>query len=749
MPTPAMSTIPVLEYAELTSGGTFWSTKTDVQGRRALLTDGPHGVRYQAGQADHMGIAASEPATCFPPAAGLGQSWNPELAERIGAALATEARQHGVGVLLGPGINIRRDPRGGRNFEYYSEDPLLSGVLGAAWVRGLQDGGVGASVKHFAANNCETDRMRSNSDVAPRPLREIYLRGFERVVKEAAPWTVMCSYNKINGVLASENKWLLTDVLRTDWGFNGVVVSDWGAVADRVAAVAAGLDLTMPGGDTSTADQQIVDAVLAGDLDAATVQQAADRVNTLIERVADGAATGTAPVDFEEHHALARLAAANSIVLLKNDGELLPLSSDARVAVIGPFATSLRFQGGGSSHVNPAHIDNPYDLISTRNTHTSFHPGLADDGGTDAMVEAARAAGCADVAVVFLGLSDSQESEGVDRENIDLPADQLALLREVVAAQPRTVVVLSHGGVIDLSEVDRLAPAILDGALLGQAGGSAITDVLFGDVNPSGKLTETVPLRLQDAPSYLNFPGEHSHVTYGEGIFVGYRGYDALDRAVAFPFGHGLSYTSFAYDDVITEQNSSGVTVFVDVTNTGTRAGREVVQFYVSKPSSHVQRAPRELKAFTSTTLEPGETTRVTVQIPRADLAYWDDRMDAWVVEDGDYVIWAAASSRDLRSSVTITVTGDDVRIPLSSTSTLGEILADPVAGPVLGQAMMSQFDQGDGGADDLGSDATNIIHAIPMDRLASITGGLVSFDAASLKLILNGAQSVDGEKNS
>lgn len=737
--TATISTYPatqstVAEAAAMTSGGTYWSTEKDQLGRRTLLTDGPHGVRYQAGQTDHLGIAASEPATCFPPAAGLAQSWDPQLVERVGVALGIEARHSGVGVLLGPGINIRRDPRGGRNFEYFSEDPHLSGDLGAAWVKGVQSVGVGASLKHFAANNCETDRMRSSSEIPPRALREIYLKAFEHVIATAAPWTVMCSYNKLNGVLASENAWLLTGVLREEWGFDGAVVSDWGAVADRVAAVSAGLDLTMPGGGTASGDQQIVDAVADGALDAAVVHRAAERVEALIARAVEGAQIPVGPLDLDAHHALAREAAGRSIALLKNDGQILPLADTATVAVIGPFATAPRYQGGGSSHVNAAFVDVPLEQITRRSGTTTTAHGLttSDLSASEALAEASRVASEAEVAVVFLGLEEQQESEGIDRTTIDLPGEQLALLRAVVEAQSRTVVVLSHGGVVDLTEVAALAPAILDGGLLGQAGGGAIADVLFGRVNPSGRLTETVPARLEDAPSFLNFPGEHSRVVYGEGVFVGYRGYDALDRDVAFPFGHGLTYTSFEYGALTAASDGQRITVSVPIVNTGERSGREIVQIYVGHRHSAVQRAPRELRGYAAVELEPGEASVARITIERADLAYWEDRTDSWVVEGGEYQVWAGASSRDLRSRITIRVEPDPLVIPLSRTSTLGEIGSHPIAGPML-SAMLGQGGPAADAPDELGGDMQAVAAAIPIDRLAVMSGGVVAIDVHEL----------------
>jgi beta-glucosidase len=736
-PDPDLSGLTLEEKASLGSGADFWTTKAVGGVPSLVLTDGPHGVRRQAGASDHLGLSESLPATCFPPAVGLAQSWDPDLVGRVGAALGTEARALGVDVLLGPGINIKRDPRGGRNFEYFSEDPLLTGVLGGAWVSGLQSTGVGASLKHFAANNAEHDRMRSSSNVDPRTLREIYLRAFQRVVRTSAPWTVMCSYNRINGVYASEDHWLLTTVLRQEWGFDGVVVSDWGAVQDRPAAVAAGLDLEMPG-DGGASDARLVAAVESGACSAEHVDTAASRVAALAARAGrarrDGAAeAAAAPAigahDAEAHHALAREVAARCVVLLRNEGALLPLAPGGSVAVIGGFARNPRYQGGGSSHVNPTRLDVPLEEIRALagSGTVTFSPGYADEARGDAepggaaglREEAVSAAAAAQTAVVFLGLAEHQESEGFDREHIELPAEQLDLLAAVVRAQPRTVVVLSHGGVLRLAPVAGLAPAILDGALLGQAGGGAIADVLFGRVNPSGRLGETVPVRLQDTPAYLNFPGENSAVLYGEGLYVGYRWYDARETEVAFPFGHGLSYTSFAYSDLELEQDAAGVTAHLTVTNTGDRAGREVVQFYVAKPDSAVSRPPRELKGFTGVTLEPGRSERVRVLLPREDLAYWEVRADRWVVEGGEYVVSAGASSRDLRATAAIEVEGDALRLPVTLDSTLGEVMADPRAAAVLAEVFAPPA-SADGSSTALGVDMARMMASIPIRRLAS-----------------------------
>ncbi|KNY07961.1 glycoside hydrolase family 3 C-terminal domain-containing protein [Microbacterium sp. GCS4] len=692
------SDLTLEEKASLTSGADFWTTKAiDRVGLPSIMmTDGPHGLRKQAGGTDHLGLASSVPATCFPPAVGIGSSFDPDLLERVGAAIGVEAAIEDVAVVLGPGINIKRSPLCGRNFEYFSEDPLVSGVLGAAAVRGVQSQGVGTSLKHFAANNQEFDRMRASSDVDPRPLHEIYLRGFERVVTDAQPWTVMCSYNRINGVYASEDPWLLTQVLRDDWGFEGLVVSDWGAVNDRVAGVAAGLDLEMPSSGGRT-DAQLVAAVQAGDLAESVLDTAAARVIDLARKAGERPAV-EGPLDVDAHHALAREAASRSIVLLKNEDAILPLAREQRIAVIGAFATEPRFQGAGSSLINPTRVDAALDaLTEIGGDNVTYAAGFAVEGGAvaasgrsadDLRAEAVDAASAAEIAVVFLGLPAAEESEGFDRDHIDLPAVQLELLDAVVAANPRTVVVLSNGGVVALPFADRV-PAIVETWLLGQAGGGAVADVLFGAVNPSGKLTETVPVRLEDNPSFGNFPGEFGHVRYGEGILVGYRWYDAKGLDVTFPFGHGLSYTSFSYGDAeVTVREDGDLGVRVDVTNIGDRDGREIVQVYAAPVRSAVQRAPRELKAFASVALDAGETRTVKLVVRREDLAYWDVRVDRWIVEGGEYTIDVAASSRDIRSSVVAEVEGDTVALPLTLASSIGDVVAHPIAGPIVMQAL-------------------------------------------------------------
>ncbi|WP_455901511.1 glycoside hydrolase family 3 C-terminal domain-containing protein [Rhodococcus gordoniae] len=723
-PLEIVARLTVEERASLTSGLDFWHTEPVARENipSIMLTDGPHGVRKQTAEGDHLGLHSSVPATCFPPAVALGCSFDPELLERVGAALGAEARALQVGVLLGPGINIKRSPLCGRNFEYLSEDPLLSGVLGAALVHGMQSQGVGASLKHFAANNQETDRMRVSADVDPRPLREIYLRAFERVVRDAQPWTVMCSYNRINGVYSSRNPWLLTDVLRGEWGFEGLVVSDWGAVDDRVASLAAGLDLEMPstGGRT---DAEIVAAVRAGTVDESVLDTAAARVIELVQKaVAASESDPGATFDADAHHALAREVAAQSIVLLRNENDLLPLATDANIAVIGELARTPRYQGAGSSRIEPTRLDNALDEIrSLSGRDVPFAAGYALDGSDSAELvdEAVKRAADADIAVVFLGVPAELESEGFDRDDLELPQRQTALLDAVLTANPNVVVVLSNGGVVRLSGFADRVPAIVEGWLLGQAGGGAVADVLYGHANPSGRLAETVPIRLEDTPAHTNFPGEHGHVRYGEGLFVGYRSYDARRLDVSFPFGHGLSYTTFEYSDAAVESDGD-LTVHVTVTNTGGCAGAEVVQVYAGAPGSSVARAPRELKGFTKVRLDSGESQRVAVSIRRDDLAYWDTRVDSWVVEGGTYSIDIGASSRDIRQTLTVDVTGDAVRIPLTMESSLGELFQNPAAAEIVLQAFGSL-----GGEVGVDESVLKMAASMPLGRLAGFAPGV------------------------
>jgi beta-glucosidase len=732
--------LTVAQQAALTSGQDAWhTTPAEGAGLPAItVTDGPHGVRLQA---DPRDMLRGQPATCFPPAVATASTWDPDLLRRMGEALGDECRAVDVAVLLGPGINLKRSPLGGRNFEYFSEDPLLAGVLATEWVRGLQSRGVGASLKHYAVNSQETDRMRVSADVDERTLREMYLRAFQRVITQASPWTVMCAYNRVNGILASQHHWLLTQVLRGEWGFDGVLVSDWGAVADRVAAVAAGLDLTMPGPDDG-GDQDLVDAVESGRLNPALLSQAAGRVRALVEKA--GARTRVS-YDQEEHHALARKIAGRAIVLLKNDGGILPLAageSGQTIAVVGEFARTPRYQGGGSSQITPTRLDDALtEIIAATEANVVFAPGYTVDEGPEAdsaaedpvlLAEAVAVAQASDVALVFVG--SAHETEGADRAGIDLPAAHRRLVEAVARANPRTVVVLSNGAVLATSPWDQAVPALVEGWLLGQAGGGAVADVLFGRVNPSGRLAETIPLKLADHPSYLDFPGEHGHVRYGEGIYVGYRGFDAREQEVAYPFGFGLSYTTFSYGQATAAAGPDGIEVRVPVSNTGDRDGTEVVQVYLSLPGSQVSRAPRELKAFASVAIPAGRTAQVTLFIPRGDLAYWDTRLNRWVVEGGEYHCAVGASSRDLRSVAVAGIEGDDARVPLTADSTLGEWLDDPRGARAIDQAFGPAASAGPGPIADFFSDPTlNLfLRSIPLGRMVSFPGSPLTTEAVA-----------------
>jgi beta-glucosidase len=694
------------EKASLCLGSDLWHTtpvpRLDIPA--IMVSDGPHGLRRQPEDAEHIN-AGSMPATCFPTASALGSSWDPELVRRVGRALGVEARAQGVSVVLGPGINIKRSPLCGRNFEYYSEDPLLAGALGAALVDGLQSTGVGASVKHFAANNQETDRLRVSADVDERTLREIYLPAFERVVTGSRPWTVMCAYNKLNGEYASQHRWLLTDVLRGEWGFDGLVVSDWGAVHDRVAALAAGLDLEMPP-NLGVSDAAVAAAVRDGGLTEDVLDRTVRRVLQLVRR-AGADRTARPGVDVDAHHALAREAAADSAVLLRNDGDILPLApADGDViAVIGEFARTPRFQGAGSSQVNPTRTDVPLDELRAAvpaGVEIGFAAGYGvDDTGHDERLaaEAVALAGRAGVVLLFLGLPGSDESEGFDRTHIDLPANQVALVASLAAANPNLVVVLANGSVVRLSGWEHHARAVLECWLGGQAAGGAVADLLLGAADPAGRLAETVPLRLEDSPAHLNFPGEQGHVRYGEGVFVGYRGYDATRRDVSYPFGHGLTYTSFGYSDLrvavdgSVEAGDLTVTATCTVTNTGARPGKEVVQLYVGDPESSVARPVRELRAFTKVALRPGEDVTVTFRLDARDLSYWSTAHRRWVLEPGTFDIAVGASSRDLRLAATVDVAAPPLPVRLDAMATLQEWLADVDGAAALREAVGTGVD--------------------------------------------------------
>ena len=694
-----LSELTLEEKVALTTGATAWtSAAVERLGIPSIfVTDGPHGVR-KALPSEGFDLTAAEPATCFPTAAALGSAWDLDLLERVGQALGRESRAHGVAVLLGPGANIKRHALCGRNFEYFSEDPVLSGDLAAAFIRGVQSEGIGTSLKHFAANNQETDRMRVSAEVDERTLREIYLTSFERAVVGGKPWTVMCSYNRINGTYAAEDRWLLTDVLRDEWGFDGLVVSDWGAARRRPASIAAGLDWAMPASPGTDADVEA--AVRSGELDEADLDTAVRRVLQMVER-SYAAANDPVEIDDDAHHALAREAAAAGTVLLKNDadevGPLLPLDASALAdaVVVGEFARTPRYQGAGSSLVQPTRLDTALDALrAAAGSELAFAPGFTipegpqDSADDDALraeaVELARDAG---TVLVFLGLPAADESESYDRPRLGLPENQLELLEAVAEVNPNVVVVLSNGSAVSMPWAHR-ARAIVEAWLGGQAGGAAIADVLTGAVEPGGRLTETIPLRLEDTPAFGNFPGEAHEVRYAEGLLVGYRWYDARRMAVAFPFGHGLGYTTFSYGEVSATVRGTGaeteIDVAVTVTNTGSRPGAEVVQVYVSDPVASVQRPERELKAFAKVPLEPGASQEVTFTLTSRDLAYWHPVLHRWTVEGGVFEIAVGSSSRNLPEAAVVDVEGEDLTLPLDAESSFGEFYRHPVTGPLL-----------------------------------------------------------------
>jgi beta-glucosidase-like glycosyl hydrolase len=710
------------EAVELLSGADFWSTHA-VDGVRALvLTDGPHGVRRQDQAADHLGINDSLPATCFPTASAIASSWDPELVEEVGAALGAEARALGVDVLLGPGVNIKRSPLGGRNFEYYSEDPHLAGQLGAAWVRGVQSTGVGASLKHFAVNNQETDRMRVDAQVDERALRELYLPAFEHIVTTASPATVMSAYNAINGVFCSENRPLLTGLLREEWGYDGLVVSDWGAIKDRVQALTAGVDLEMPGpGEASTT--AILDAVRTGRLDRAVIETAAARVRLLADRTQP--AEAALPIDVDAHHALARRAAARSVVLLRNEHDVLPLAAGTRVAVLGPLAVDPQFQGGGSSRVTPTRVDEPLaELRALLGAEAiTYAPGYGRAVDADqqtlraAAVEAARGR----VAIVFAGLYESEQSEGFDRDDIELPDGQVELILAVTEVAERTVVVLQNGGVVSLEPWHDRVDAILEGFALGQAAGGAIADVLTGRIDPAGRLAETIPLRIADTPAYLTFPGENEVARYAEGVFVGYRYYSTVDRAVRYPFGHGLSYTSFSTGQpTVTITGADSVHVRIEVENTGPRTGTEVLQVYVAPDAAPVRRPTRELRAFRAVTLKPGERRVVELQLERRAFAYWNVPKQRWRVQPGEYAVEIGRSAAEIIGRALVVLEGDSDRPdPLTLDSTVEQWFDHPVVGPALLEGMLQGATQEQRAGMEANLDALKMVGSMPMAQFA------------------------------
>ena len=648
--------------ALLSGAGTFTTRGCPKAGVPSItLSDGPNGVRKQAGAADHLGLNPSVPATCFPTAATVACSWDPALGEEIGRAMGEEAAAQEVAVLLGPGLNTKRSPLCGRNFEYFSEDPYLSGKMAAAYVRGIQSEGIAACPKHFAVNSQELRRMASDSVLDERTLRELYLTGFEIVVKEAAPKTIMSSYNLVNGTYANENAHLLQDILRRDWGFSGAVVTDWGGSNDHALGVKNGstLEMPAPGGD---AVRELLAAVQSGKITEADVDARLDELLTLVLDTSAAVQKHSRSFDADAHHALARRAAAESAVLLKNDGGILPLAAGARVAVIGDFAETPRYQGAGSSAVNSIKVDTLLDCLAQSGLQCAgFAAGFDRQGRPDAAkkAQAVALAQKADTVLLCLGLDEIKESEGLDRVDMQLADNQIELLQAVEQANPNTVVVLNAGASLETPWLAHCR-ALVYGALGGQAGAGAMVDVLTGKVNPGGKLAETWANAYAETPAKDNFAGAGRTVQYREGLYVGYRYYQTAGVPVAFPFGYGLSYTSFAYSDLKVTADS----VTLTVTNTGARDGAEIVQVYIAKPGAEIFRPAQELKAFARVPLAAGESRTVTLPLDDKAFRYWNTSTDGWEIEGGRYEVRVGASSADIRLTADVDIRGTNATDP-------------------------------------------------------------------------------------
>ena len=678
------------EKAALCSGQDFWHiTGVPRLGiAPAMVSDGPHGLRKQNEKADHLGVNESIQAVCFPAGCATACSFDRDLMDRMGQALGAECRAEQVDVLLGPAVNIKRSPLCGRNFEYYSEDPYLAGQIAAAFIRGVQSQQVGTSVKHFAANNQEFRRMTSSSNMSERTLREIYLPAFETAVKEAGAWTMMCSYNRVNGVFASENPTLLTEILRNEWGFDGFVMSDWGAVNEKIEAVKAGLELEMPGPCEDNV-KKVIAAVESGELPMEVLDQAAGRILNILLRRPEAGAKGT--FDRQVDHDLAAAVETECAVLLKNNG-VLPLDRQQKVAYIGGFAKVPRYQGGGSSHINSFRVEGALEFAPENTVYLSGFSTQEDrmkEADLEAAVQAAREA---EVAVIFAGLPDSFECEGYDRTHMRLPECQNRLIHAVAQVQPNTVVVLHVGSPVETPWADEVA-AVLCVYLGGEAVGRATDALLYGDACPSGRLAESWPLVLEDNPSFLNFPGDEEGVDYAEGVFVGYRYYDKKKMAVRWPFGHGESYTDFAYSDAQVQVKNGRILASVQVTNTGSRTGKEVVQLYVEDQTGCVSRPPKELKGFEKLELQPGQTGTVRFELDERSLSWYSP--SGWYAASGQYRLLFAHSSRDVRACVEFNWQSSRcLPMTVHRNTTVGALLADPRTAAVLEPLLKEQEPQ-------------------------------------------------------
>lgn len=683
------------EKASLCSGLDFWHTKpVERLGiPSVMVSDGPHGLRKQEDAADHLGMNESIKAVCFPAGCAVAASFSREMSKLLGETLGEECQAENISTILGPAMNIKRSPLCGRNFEYYSEDPMVTSEMAAAYIQAVQSKFVGTSPKHFMANNQEFHRMTSDSVMDERTMREIYLASFEGMVKKAKPWTIMNAYNKLNGTYLCENKEILTDILRGEWGFDGYVMTDWGAMNERIKALKAGCNLEMPSSGGIT-DAEIVKAVETGELDEAVLDKACEEILTIIFRYTEKRKEGTF-LQLERDHETARKIEEECIVLLKNENHLLPLKAGCKAAFIGKYAEKPRYQGGGSSHINSFKVDSAWETVKGKKESVVYAKGYDDfeDITNEALLsEAIKVAADAEIVVVFAGLPDNFESEGYDRKHLRMPECQNRLIEEVAKVQPNTVVVLHNGAPIEMPWIDKVK-AVLEVYLGGQAVGSATVNVLYGKINPSGRLPETFPLRLEDTPCYLFYGGEHDRSEYREGVFVGYRYYTSKKMPVLFPFGHGLSYTEFTYDNLEISNTciseNEGLTVKVDVTNIGKRTGKEVVQLYVSAKNSSIIRPVRELRGFDKIELKPGETKTVTFSLDGRAFSYWNETVHDWFVESGCYEIQIGRSAEELILKREVELKSEKI-LPKTYTlnSTLGELFEDARAQKLLGQIL-------------------------------------------------------------
>lgn len=689
------------EKAALVSGKHNWYTATidRLDLPTLMMTDGPSGLRKQDPDAGANDLNNSVQAITYPAAALSASTWNQPLMHQLGEHLGAEARAEQVSLLLGPGVNLKRSPLGGRNFEYLSEDPLVAGKLGSAYVQGVQSQHVGVSVKHFAANNRENQRFTASSDMSQRTLRELYLRTFETIVKTAHPATLMTSYNKINGTLNSQNKRLLREILRDEWGFHGAVMSDWGAVADHAAALRAGLDLEMPGKGQASIDE-IIRAVETGELDEGTLDKA---VRHMLHLLRDWeAAPQAGRYDHHAHHEFARKMADDGIVLLKNDDQELPLKPAAagKVVIIGELADKPRYQGAGSSHVNPSELTTPLAALKDSGLNADYYPGYhlnEDETNDDLADQALAAAQNADHVIVFAGYPASAESEGFDKNSLMLPENQTDLIGSLAKVNAHTTVVLQNGSAVEMPWINTVA-AVVETYLAGEAVGEATWDIIIGKVNPSGHLAETFPLRLTDTPMAPTFGQDPHHEYYSEGIFMGYRYYDTHEMHVLFPFGHGLSYTTFEYTDLHVDGNARGATISFNVTNTGDVAGQAVPQLYVANHASHAPMPTKELRAFTKVAVAPGETKPVTLHLSRRDFSWWCERNHRWQADTGDYEIMVGASSRDMRLQTKLSMDFENSPAPVTSETYLTTIVQDPELLAIFKQTVIQPLaNDGDG----------------------------------------------------